>query len=60
VAVIIGDPSEEEIVQAASITARYSDGKREKSVRVSVTEGKDVREIEVAPATDDDLDRWRI
>lgn len=60
VTVVIGDPSEEEILQAAAITARYSDGKRENLVRVSITNGEDVREIEVAPATDDDLDKWRI
>lgn len=60
VTVVIGDPSDDEILQAAAVTARYSDGKREKSVRVSITNGEDVREIEVAPATDDDLDRWRI
>ena len=60
VTVVIGDPSEEEIQQAAAVTARYSDGKREAAVRVSVTSGEDVREMEVAPASDDDLDRWRI
>jgi hypothetical protein len=60
ITVIIGDPSEEEIMQAAAITARYSDGKREESVRVSVTNGQEVSEMTVAPATDEDLDRWRI
>ena len=60
VTVVLGDPSEEEIRQAAAITARYSDGKREATVRVSVTSGEDVREMEVAPASNDDLDRWRI
>ena len=60
VTVVIGDPSEEEIKQAAAVTARYSDGKREAAVRVSVTSGEDVREMEVAPASNDDLDRWRI
>ncbi len=60
VTVIIGDPSQEEILQAAAITARYSDGKREEQVRVSITNGDDVHEVEIAPASDDDLDRWRI
>ncbi len=60
VTIIIGDASEEEILQAAAVTARYSDGKREASVRVSITSGEDVREMTVAPASDDDLDRWRI
>ena len=39
VTVVFGDPSEEELLQVAAITARYSDGKREASVRVSVTSG---------------------
>ena len=60
ITVVIGDPSEEELLQAAAVTARYSDGKREAAVRVSVTSGGDLREMEVAPASDDDLDRWRV
>jgi hypothetical protein len=60
ITVVIGEATDREILQAAAVTARYSDGKREESVRVSVTEGGDVRELEVAPATDEDLDRWRI
>ncbi|MCK4550212.1 MAG: thiamine biosynthesis protein, partial [Candidatus Krumholzibacteria bacterium] len=60
VTVVIGDASDEELQQAAAVTARYSDGKREASCRVSVTKGEDVSEMTVAPASDDDLDRWRI
>jgi tRNA U34 2-thiouridine synthase MnmA/TrmU len=60
VTVVIGDPTEDELLQAAAITARYSDGKREAMVRVSVADGGDVREVEVAPASDGELDRWRV
>jgi len=60
VTVVIGEPSEEELMRAAAVTARYSDGKREPAVRVSITAGGDTREVEVAPASDEDLDRWRI
>jgi hypothetical protein len=60
VTVVLGDPSQEELLQAAAVTARYSDGKRETSVRVSVTSGGSVSELEVVPASDDDLDRWRV
>ncbi len=61
VTVVIGDPTEEELMQAAAVTARYSDGKLEASVRVSISAGgEEAREVEVAPALDTDLDRWRI
>ncbi len=60
VTVVIGEPSEEELLRSAAVTARYSDGKHEPSVRVSITCGGDTREVEVAPASDEDLDRWRI
>ena len=60
VTVVIGDPTDEEIRQAAVVTARYSDGKREPLVKVTITNGADVSEMEVAPASDEDLDRWRI
>jgi predicted ribosome quality control (RQC) complex YloA/Tae2 family protein len=60
ITVVIGDATDAEIRQAAELTARYSDGKREETVRVSVTEGGEVRELEVAPSSDADLERWRI
>jgi tRNA-specific 2-thiouridylase len=60
VTVILGDPTAEDIASAAAVTARYSDGKGEPSVRVSVKNCGDDREIEVAPAPDEDIDRWRL
>lgn len=60
VVLIDGDPGEGDLAAAASVTARYSDGKRETSVRVLVSRGDEVREYNEAPADDSDLERWRI
>jgi hypothetical protein len=55
-----GDPDEELLRAAAAVTARYSDGKLEDTVRVYVTSGEDTSIIEVEPAGNDDLSGWRI
>jgi hypothetical protein len=60
VTVVQGDPGDEELMKAASVTARYSDGKHEASVRIRITAGGGVREIDVAPASDEELEGWRI
>jgi hypothetical protein len=57
---IAGDPSGTEIETAAAITARYSDGKREESVRVSVKKGDEERIVSVAPLDDGELERYRL
>jgi tRNA-specific 2-thiouridylase len=57
---IIGDPADAELQAAASITARYSDAKRESSVRVRLKKGLEERMVSVAPAANEDLDRYRI
>lgn len=51
---IDGDPTEEDLVLAARLTARYSDGKRESRVRVELEHGADRRVLEVAPLDPDD------
>jgi predicted ribosome quality control (RQC) complex YloA/Tae2 family protein len=60
VTLVVGEPSDEDLLRAAAVTARYSDGKREEKVRVSITGTDGPLEVEVAPAEDGDLDRWRI
>jgi len=60
VTLVVGEPSAEDLLRAAAVTARYSDGKREDKVRVSLTGADGPGEIEVAPASDEDLDRWRV
>jgi tRNA U34 2-thiouridine synthase MnmA/TrmU len=57
---IIGDPDEADLEAAASVTARYSDGKKMPSVKVIVSGGGVTREFDAAPAGDGDLGRWRI
>jgi tRNA U34 2-thiouridine synthase MnmA/TrmU len=60
VTVVLGGANEDEIAAAAAVTARYSDGKNEPSVRVSVRIGGDEREIDAVPAQDEDIEDWRL
>lgn len=55
-----GEPGEDELLRAASITARYSDAKRLPSVRVGAWRGEERRTFEVAPIADEDLEPLRI
>ncbi len=57
---ILGDPTDDELMTAAAITARYSDAKLESSVRIGLKRIEDERVIDAAPAGDDELDRYRI
>jgi predicted ribosome quality control (RQC) complex YloA/Tae2 family protein len=57
---ILGGPTDDELMTAAAVTARYSDGKREKSVRVVLERQGEERVVDVVPADDQDLDRYRI
>jgi len=60
---LIKGPSDEEMIKiAASITARYSDAKRLNEVEVTIMEGmgNTVRKINVSPAANGLLDRYRI
>lgn len=52
-----GPPSEEQLLLAAAVTARYSDGKGEPSVRVAVREGGEERIVEAAPAPAGEIER---
>ena len=57
---ILGDPTDDDLMTAAAITARYSDAKRESSVRISLKRAGEERIVDVAPVPDDELDRYRI
>ena len=55
-----GDLGDEVLRRAAALTARYSDGKRLDEVRVGIEDDSGERIITVAPALEEELDRWRI
>ncbi|MBN2071800.1 MAG: thiamine biosynthesis protein [Candidatus Krumholzibacteriota bacterium] len=55
-----GDPDDEDILAAASVTARYGKGNGEDSVRVSFRTGGEEMIVEVRPARDDDLKKFHI
>ncbi len=55
-----GEISDDSLHTAARITARYCDGKREASVRIGVERESGETTLEVAPAGEEELDRWRI
>lgn len=57
---VLGKPSAAELDAAAAVTARYSDGKAEPSVRVAVNSGGGQRIVEVAPADEEAVSRWII
>ena len=56
----LGDPTDDDLMTAAAITARYSDTKRESSVRISLKRAGEERIVDVTPVPDDELDRYRI
>lgn len=52
-----GDPTSEELTQAARMTARYSDGKGEPAVRVELRRGEGLSEVlTVSPMSSDETD----
>ena len=57
---ILGDPTDDDLMTTAAITARYSDAKRESSVRISLKRAGEERIVDVRPVPDDELDRYRI
>jgi len=62
VALVLGEPSAEELREAAELAARYSDAPKDTPVRVLVRRNEDIREIQVIPWDKDDprLARLRI
>lgn len=56
----MGECDEELLRLAASITARYSDGKYEKRVKISIDDLKGQSSLEIEPASDSLLNRYRI
>ncbi|HSG29189.1 MAG TPA: hypothetical protein VLA34_11970, partial [Candidatus Krumholzibacterium sp.] len=58
--VVVGEASEEDLMTAAAITARYSDGKGLPEVRISLGRDGEEKVVSVAPVTDEQLDAWRI
>ena len=57
-AILIGD--RKSIKEAASITARYSDKKKEPEVEVHCKYKGQVKKVVVKPIGDDELEKWRI
>lgn len=57
---IMGEAGDEELRIAAAVTARYSDAKRLPNVKVMVKKGERERIYEIAPAGDEELERYRI
>ncbi len=55
VTLLIGDPSEENLLKAAMITARYSDAKRLPEVEVTAIDKDSQRKFLVEPARDEDI-----
>jgi len=49
IVLVDGEPSEEELILAARLAARYSDGKEEKLVRVALQKDEESRVLEVEP-----------
>lgn len=61
VTIVAGAPSADDLLVAASITARYSDAKRAEVVDVRVSEGAlEPYSLSVSPAADALLERYRI
>lgn len=61
-AVVLGQPSVEDLKLAAQITARYSDGRGEAEVRVLIQRGEETQILEVSPLSPADgrLERARV
>lgn len=57
---LLGEPAKGDIERGAAFTARYSDGKNEESVRIRVVRGDEERLFDIEPASDEELDRYRI
>lgn len=55
-----GDASQDDIELAASITARYSDAKNQKNIKVNIKTGSQSWDISVCPIDNGILDRYRI
>jgi len=60
VVLVQGEADDADIEKAAAVTARYSDGKREESVRVSVRGRGEETVIDAGPAGDDLIDAARV
>ncbi len=58
--ILQGDQTKENILLAAAITARYSDGKYQKEVEVTYSHGDDSETIVVAPQKEEFLSKIRI
>jgi hypothetical protein len=58
--VLVGEPSEEGIRNAATLLARYSRSGKFGETEVVLRRGDLVRSVLVPPASDPDVERWRI
>lgn len=57
---LLGGAAREDLEEAAALTARYSDSKREQSVRIRIARGGEELLLDIPPATDDVVERYRI
>lgn len=57
---LLGEPAKGDLERAAAFTARYSDGKNEETVRIRVVRGDDEKLFDIEPASDEELERYRI
>jgi tRNA-specific 2-thiouridylase len=57
---VLGGPSRDDLEKAAAFTARYSDCKREASVHIRMARGEEELLLDVPPAEDGELERYRI
>jgi tRNA U34 2-thiouridine synthase MnmA/TrmU len=55
-----GEATAEELGVAAAVAARYSDAKAQAAVRIALRKAGEERIVEVAPAPDDVIERYRI
>ena len=57
---LLGEPAKDDLEKAAAFTARYSDGKNEASVSIRIVREREELLFDIAPAADEELERYRI
>ena len=57
---LLGEPARDDLERAAAFTARYSDGKNESSVKIRIAKAGEELLFDIAPASDEELELYRI
>lgn len=57
---VLGEPVRDDLEKAAAFTARYSDGKNESSVPIRIAKDGEELLFDIPPASDEELERYRI